>query len=215
MSLDSSQKALVPTGVLRDAFQMWPAKHDFNFTVEEWHEEKPIAVHAGADSITVARLAYEAEARTAAKGRGPLPEDAGYQTKRSGQILDFRLGGHVRPMRRLKHRLDVGSRDPPAFKPFPGLPAGLLGAVEEKGPLKFSGRRDGMGSYCGLSAGGSDRQRHSACRNGKHVPPLHGITSPYQGEHSRDKPTAQASDRQLEPSRALGVVLALVRRPRV
>jgi hypothetical protein len=43
--------------------QMWPAKRDFNFTVEEWHEGKPIAVHAGADSISVARLAYEAVKR--------------------------------------------------------------------------------------------------------------------------------------------------------
>jgi hypothetical protein len=36
------------------------AKQDFNFTVEEIMDGRPIAVHAGADSITVARLAYEA-----------------------------------------------------------------------------------------------------------------------------------------------------------
>jgi hypothetical protein len=38
-------------------------KQDFNFTVEELETERPIAIHAGADSITVARIAYEAVKR--------------------------------------------------------------------------------------------------------------------------------------------------------
>ena len=38
-------------------------KRDFNFTVEEFDREGQIAVHAGADSISVARVAYEAVKR--------------------------------------------------------------------------------------------------------------------------------------------------------
>jgi hypothetical protein len=42
---------------------MRTSKQDFNFTVEEMLDGRPIAIHAGADNITVARLAYEAVKR--------------------------------------------------------------------------------------------------------------------------------------------------------
>jgi len=39
-------------------------RHEFNFTIEEWSPEgRRDAVHAGANNITVARIAYEEHKR--------------------------------------------------------------------------------------------------------------------------------------------------------